>query len=375
MAVGADAGGDLRRRDGGHRGEGRDAVADQLAALDQLRERRRRRPRRPRARASRSQRVDDDEDELAACHAQAVSAGPAGPRTCARGAAAAGRAPGRRGRPAPAARPGRRRSDRPASAIAGEHGGDRERRRRALGSGPGERPATTSARRRRSANSDAHGAPTSQPGPRGVVPGLGKRPAERPAAPTTASARRERGVERLGSPARAGERRRRARRSRARGRAPGSLRRRSPCAASQGYSGPCPGGPAAPLPAVAIALRHTWAMPTPSTARSGASERAPGATPPRPTAAPTQRARPRPLRGPVRAADPGHALVGDARPDGDHRAARGDLARRRAARHLELPARDLRRADDEDRAGVVGRGAPVRADRGLRRAPATASPR
>ena len=62
----------------------------------------------------------------------------------------------------------------------------------------------------------------------------------------------------------------------------------------------------------------------------------------------------------------GDALLGDARPDGGHRAARGDLAGRRAARHLDLPAADLRRADDPDRPGVGGRGAPVRADRGLR---------
>ena len=34
--------------------------------------------------------------------------------------------------------------------------------------------------------------------------------------------------------------------------------------------------------------------------------------------------------------------------------------------HLDLPARELRRADDPDRARVLGRGAPVRADRGLR---------
>ncbi len=44
----------------------------------------------------------------------------------------------------------------------------------------------------------------------------------------------------------------------------------------------------------------------------------------------------------------------------------GDLARRRPARHLDLPAPELRRADDPDRPGVGGRGAPVRADRGLR---------
>ena len=86
-------------------------------------------------------------------------------------------------------------------------------------------------------------------------------------------------------------------------------------------------------------------------------------------------ARSRALRGAVRRADAGHALLGDARPDGDHRAARGDLARRRPAGHLDLPARELRRADDADRAGVLGRGAPVRADRGLRRDQGRASAR
>ena len=66
-------------------------------------------------------------------------------------------------------------------------------------------------------------------------------------------------------------------------------------------------------------------------------------------------------------ADQGDALERDARPDGDHRATGGDLARRRTPRHLDLPARELRRADDADRAGELGAGAPVRADRGLRR--------
>ena len=60
-----------------------------------------------------------------------------------------------------------------------------------------------------------------------------------------------------------------------------------------------------------------------------------------------------------------HALLGDARPDGDHGAARGDLARRRPPRHLDLPARELRRADDADRAGV---GAPRRSSTGRPRA-------
>ena len=85
-----------------------------------------------------------------------------------------------------------------------------------------------------------------------------------------------------------------------------------------------------------------------------------------PAARPHPHPRPRALRRPVRRADQGDALLGDARPDGDHRAAGGDLARRRPAGHLDLPAAELRRADDADRPGVGGGGAPVRADRGLR---------
>ena len=54
----------------------------------------------------------------------------------------------------------------------------------------------------------------------------------------------------------------------------------------------------------------------------------------------------RALRGAVRAAHEGHALLGDARPDGADRARRRDLARRRPARHLDLPARLVRRADE-----------------------------
>ena len=41
----------------------------------------------------------------------------------------------------------------------------------------------------------------------------------------------------------------------------------------------------------------------------------------------------------------GHEVLGDARPHGDHRAPGGHLARRRAARHLDVPARVARRAD------------------------------
>ena len=85
-----------------------------------------------------------------------------------------------------------------------------------------------------------------------------------------------------------------------------------------------------------------------------------------PPARPHDLPRPRALRGPVRQAHAGDALVGDAGPDGDHGAARGHLAGRRPARHFHLPARELRRADDADRARVLRRGPPVRPHRGLR---------
>ena len=61
-----------------------------------------------------------------------------------------------------------------------------------------------------------------------------------------------------------------------------------------------------------------------------------------PQTPPPDRPRPRALRGPVRRAHAGHDVLRDARPHGDHRAARGHLARRRAARHLDVPARELR---------------------------------
>ena len=78
-------------------------------------------------------------------------------------------------------------------------------------------------------------------------------------------------------------------------------------------------------PAARASIRHTSCM----------SEVPPAAAP---AARPHQHQRPRALRRPLRRADRGDALLGDARPDGDHRAAGGDLARRRPARHLDLPA-------------------------------------
>ena len=70
-------------------------------------------------------------------------------------------------------------------------------------------------------------------------------------------------------------------------------------------------------------------------ARPGSAGRRGRPTPP---SSPHDLARPGALRGPVREADAGDALLRNARPDGDHRAARGDLARRWPARHLDLPA-------------------------------------
>ena len=48
-------------------------------------------------------------------------------------------------------------------------------------------------------------------------------------------------------------------------------------------------------------------------------------------------------------------LLGHARPDGDHSAARGDLARRRPAGHVHVPARHLRRDHGAHRRGVRAR--------------------
>ena len=57
----------------------------------------------------------------------------------------------------------------------------------------------------------------------------------------------------------------------------------------------------------------------------------------------------RALRSAVRRAHEGHEVLGDARPDGADRARRRDLARRRAARHLDVPGRLLRLADEHGR--------------------------
>ena len=58
------------------------------------------------------------------------------------------------------------------------------------------------------------------------------------------------------------------------------------------------------------------------------------------------------------------AVLGDAGPDGAHRARRCDLARRRAPRHLHVPPGLVRVADGHCRRPVVRARAPVRADRG-----------
>ena len=86
------------------------------------------------------------------------------------------------------------------------------------------------------------------------------------------------------------------------------------------------------------------------------------------TGAPTGRRGPGALRPTVRRAHQGDALLGDARPDGDHREARRDLPGRWSPGHLDLPAADIRRADDADRAGVRGpRRSSTGRPRGLRR--------
>ena len=74
----------------------------------------------------------------------------------------------------------------------------------------------------------------------------------------------------------------------------------------------------------------------------------------------------RALRRAVRGAHEGHEVLGDARSDGADRARRRDLARRRPARHLDVPARLLRVADEHGRRQFVRAGAAVRADRGAR---------
>ena len=75
--------------------------------------------------------------------------------------------------------------------------------------------------------------------------------------------------------------------------------------------------------------------------------------------------RARALRRPVRRAHAGHEVLGDARPDGAHRAPRGDLARRRPARHLDVPGRVVRaRSCRTSPRTSTARGAAVRADRG-----------
>src|SRR4051794_10319890 len=95
----------------------------------------------------------------------------------------------------------------------------------------------------------------------------------------------------------------------------------------------------------------------PAEAFGGAPEAAPG---------PHHLARSRALRGPLRPSHAGDALLRDARSDGDHGPAGGDLARRRPPGHVDLPVRALRGADDADRARVLRGGSPVRPDGGIR---------
>ena len=71
----------------------------------------------------------------------------------------------------------------------------------------------------------------------------------------------------------------------------------------------------------------------------------------------------------------GHEVLGDARPHGDHRAPRGHLARRRAARHLDVPGRVARRADGAVAADGAAARAAVRARPRAWRRQGRASPR
>ena len=105
---GPDAGGDLRAGDGRHRGKGRDAVADQRAALEQGGEVGRQVVgHRPQQHVG-AKRVDHDQAELARdgmwrrARGGELTGAPAAPRTCA-GRGDGGRSPARRW---PAARPG-----------------------------------------------------------------------------------------------------------------------------------------------------------------------------------------------------------------------------------------------------------------------------
>src|SRR5258706_10022064 len=108
-----------------------------------------------------------------------------------------------------------------------------------------------------------------------------------------------------------------------------------------------------------------------NTVRDDGAERAagPAEAPGRPAAAetvPYDVGRSGAIRGLVRPPYAGDAVLGDARPDGDHRPAGGHLPRRRPAGHLDVPLRQLRGPDDPDRPRVLGRGTPVRANRGIR---------
>ena len=69
----------------------------------------------------------------------------------------------------------------------------------------------------------------------------------------------------------------------------------------------------------------------------------------------------------------GDEVLRDARPDGGHRAAGGDLARRRAARHEHVPAEDFAALMARVAVDDSARGAPVRPDRGAGRGQGAAS--
>ena len=154
----------------------------------------------------------------------------------------------------------------------------------------------------------------------------------------------------------------RVRRSRRRGR-----RRRARRRAASGRNGRTPAAAATPIAlqdvedgAVTVPIRLKRRMTVDDDAQGPGRRRRWRTPAPR-----VDRARPRALRRAVRRAHRGHEVLGDARPDGDHRAPRGDLAGRRPAR-TRRPSRPRRFAALMTRiaAGVARRGAAVRADRG-----------
>ena len=369
---GAGAGGDRRRAHRRHRREGGDAVGPVVAALHQRLHRgrlaRRDRPLEHR----RLHRVDDREDELRGpAHRRmrrpayfspsrrlaAERAGRRGRRR--RRARAAGRA--RTGRPRRARRPrGRAAAGRGLGVEAacgrarssGRDGDERERGAAHAGDDARRRPG---GRGRPASRRPASAAIATATRPRATSPG-----AASSALVARAAAQRGRSATRPTSIAsRNGGSSRNAKS------VPSKSTPRSPAASaptsSAGRKGRMP--TAAPMPA-ACRMSRTVSMDTRSRRVTLEDEgRRPKSARPDRTQHELER-----YAGPVRLAHAGHEVLGDARPDGDHRAARGHLAGRRAARHDHVPARARSpRSCRRIAAERLRAGAPVRADRGHRR--------